>query len=92
MTPPPVLPQARALVALVSAMGLIGAVVLTSALWVAATSPRALGPYLLLVVVMTLLTDVTAIDLRWAVTLSPSPGPSSASFSGSRCFRWSTCC
>ena len=64
MTPSPALPRARALVTLVSAMGLLGAAVVAAALWVGATSPGALGAYLLLVVVMTLLTDVTAIDLR----------------------------
>ena len=61
---PHVLPRARALVALVSTMGLLGAAVVVAGLWASAASPQAVGPYLVLVVTMTLLTDVTAIDLR----------------------------
>lgn len=60
----PAVPQPQALLALVSAVGLLGAVVLLVGLWGTVTGHHAVGPFLLLVIATTLLTDVTAIDLR----------------------------
>jgi hypothetical protein len=55
----------RALVSLVTAMGVLGAAVLVWSAWTTATSPPpSLGRWFVLVVTLTLLTDVTAIDLR----------------------------
>lgn len=58
------LPRARELVALVTTMGVLGVAVLTWSLWETASGSASLGPWFLLVVTLTLLTDVTAIDLR----------------------------
>ena len=54
----------RALVALVSVLGVLGAAVLAWSIWETATSPTSLGRWFVLVVTLTLLTDITAIDLR----------------------------
>ena len=59
-----VLPRARELVALVTTMGVLGAGVLAWSVWETVTEPPSLGRWFLLVVTLTLLTDVTAIDLR----------------------------
>ncbi len=58
------LPRERALVSLVSVMGVLGVGVLAWGAWQTATSAPSLGRWFVLVVVLTLLTDVTAIDLR----------------------------
>ena len=54
----------RALVTLVTALGVLGAAVLVWGVWQTATSPTSLGRWFVLVVTLTLLTDITAIDLR----------------------------
>ena len=55
----------RALISLVTTMGVLGAAVLAWSAWTTATSPPpSLGRWFVLVVTLTLLTDVTAIDLR----------------------------
>jgi diguanylate cyclase (GGDEF)-like protein len=56
--------RARALISLVSAMGVLGLSVLAWSVWATATSSTSLGQWFVLVVTLTLLTDVTAIDLR----------------------------
>ena len=56
--------QERALIALVSALGVLGAAVLVWSVWETATSPTSLGRWFVLVITLTLLTDITAIDLR----------------------------
>ena len=56
--------RARALVALVGAVGFAGAVSVLLAVGSVVDGDRALSPYLALVLLTTLLTDVTAIDLR----------------------------
>ena len=58
------LSRARELVALVTTMGVLGAVALAWSAVQTATQPPSLGRWFLLVVTLTLLTDVTAIDLR----------------------------
>jgi hypothetical protein len=54
----------RALVTLVTALGVLGAAVLVWGVWQTAASPTSLGRWFVLVVTLTLLTDITAIDLR----------------------------
>ncbi|MDP9466994.1 MAG: hypothetical protein M3P31_07185, partial [Actinomycetota bacterium] len=54
----------RALVALVGVMGVLGAAVLTWSVWQTTSSAPSLGRWFVLVVTLTLLTDLTAIDLR----------------------------
>jgi len=58
------LSRERALVALVSVMGVLGAAVLAWSGWLTAFSAPSLGRWFVLVAMLTLLTDVTAIDLR----------------------------
>ena len=64
--PPPPAPVARptALLTLVTAVGVLGAAVVVAGLAGTVSGGPVLGPYLVLVVATTLLTDVTAIDLR----------------------------
>ena len=54
----------RALVGLVSCTGLLGAAVVSWGAWQTATTAPSLSRWFVLVVTLTLLTDVTAIDLR----------------------------
>ena len=58
------LPRERSLLTLVTALGVVGAAVLVWGAWETATSPPSLGRWFVLIVTLTLLTDVTAIDLR----------------------------
>lgn len=54
----------RALVALVTTMGVLGTAVVAWGAWETATGAQSLSRWFVLVVTLTLLTDVTAIDLR----------------------------
>ncbi len=60
----PAVVRARALLALVSTVGVTGSAVLVWGAWQFGAAGQAPGRYFLLIVVTTLLTDVTAIDLR----------------------------